>query len=219
MHSVVFTGFSSEALSSRILDAESAIVLTADACMRGGRKLVLKPIVDKAVELIADKGIVKNVLVYKSLGEKINWEDSRDLDLEEQMEALGDDWYIPCEVLNAEDPLFLLYTSGSTGKPKGIVHTQAGYILYAMLTTEHVYDLRPGDVYACVADIGWITGHSYVVYGPLANGSTTVVFESTPLYPDAGRYWEMVQRLKVTQFYKVFHKKVCVRFRKLSEKF
>merc|ERR1711981_757504 len=117
------------------------------------------------------------------------------------MDDLKNEWYVEPEPMNAEDPLFLLYTSGSTGRPKGILHTQAGYILYAMMTTKYVFDLQESDIYACVADIGWITGHSYVVYGPLANGSTSVVFESTPLYPDAGRYWEMVQRLKVTQFY------------------
>merc|ERR1711981_156408 len=117
------------------------------------------------------------------------------------MDDLKNEWYVEPEPMNAEDPLFLLYTSGSTGKPKGILHTQAGYILFAMITTKFVYDLQEGDVYSCVADIGWITGHTYVVYGPLANGSTSVIFESTPLYPDAGRYWEMVQRLKITQFY------------------
>lgn len=199
MHSVVFTGFSSEALASRIKDAKSAIVLTADTCWRGGRKVQLKSVVDAAVKFLNGE-IVKKVLVYKRTGDEVNWSDL-DSDLEKEMENLGDDWYVEPEIMNAEDPLFLLYTSGSTGKPKGIQHTQAGYILYAMMTTKYVYDLREGDIYACVADIGWITGHTYVVYGPLANGSTSVIFESTPVYPDAGRYWEMVQRLKITQFY------------------
>lgn len=205
MHSVVFTGFSSEALASRIKDANSAVVLTADSCRRGGRTVQCKKVVDAAIDILSQddssKNIVKNVLVYKRTGDAVAWNDGVDIDLLAEMERLGDDWYVEPERMNAEDPLFLLYTSGSTGKPKGIMHTQAGYILYTMLTTKFVYDLREGDIYSCVADIGWITGHSYVVYGPLANGSTTVVFESTPLHPDAGRYWEMVERLKITQFY------------------
>lgn len=206
MHSVVFTGFSAEALASRIRDANSAVVLTADSCKRGGRTVLCKKVVDNAIKLLKEWGadsenIVKSVLVYKRTGDEVAWDAKVDFDLEQEMESLGENWFCPPESMNAEDPLFLLYTSGSTGKPKGIQHTQAGYILYAMLTTKYVYNLQEGDIYCCVADIGWITGHTYVVYGPLANGSTTVVFESTPLYPDAGRYWEMVERLKVTQFY------------------
>lgn len=200
MHSVVFTGFSSEALASRIMDANSKVILTANSCKRGGRTINIKNIVDKAVEL-CDEGVVSSVLMHKRTDDEVEWNETHDVDLDQAMVDLGDDWNVEPVSMNAEDPLFLLYTSGSTGRPKGILHTQAGYLLYAMMTTKYVFDLQENDIYACVADIGWITGHSYVVYGPLANGSTSVVFESTPVYPDAGRYWEMVQRLKVTQFY------------------
>lgn len=196
VHSVVFAGFSAEALSARINDADSKIVITADEGLRGAKKIKLKSTVDTALE---SSPSVRNVLVYQRTGGNISMKNQRDSYLEEEM--MNESITCEPEEMDSEDPLFILYTSGSTGKPKGVQHTQAGYLLYAMLTHKHVFRYEPGDIYACVADIGWITGHSYVVYGPLANGATSVLFESVPTYPDPGRYWEMVERLKITQFY------------------
>ncbi|CAI7997283.1 Acetyl-coenzyme A synthetase 2-like, mitochondrial [Geodia barretti] len=195
IHSVVFAGFSAEALKSRILDASASVVVTADEAVRGGKTIPLKSIVDEAV---GGCQCVQRVLVSQRTGAHVPMT-PRDLQLEQAMSEVSDS--CAPEPLDSEDPLFMLYTSGSTGKPKGILHTQAGYLLYASITQQYVFDYRPGDVYACVADIGWITGHSYVVYGPLCNGATTVLFESIPTYPDPGRYWEMVERLGVRQFY------------------
>ena len=196
IHSVVFAGFSAESLRDRILDADCVAVVTADEGVRGRKVIPLKRTVDEAI--MACPG-VKTVFVAKRTGAKVPFYPPRDIWLDEAMAAQRP--YCPAEPMDSEDLLFFLYTSGSTGKPKGIAHTTAGYLLYAKLTHKHVFGWKPGDVYACVADIGWVTGHSYVVYGPLANGATTVLFESIPTSPDAGRYWEMVDRLKITQFY------------------
>mgnify|MGYP006275144501 CR=1 FL=1 len=196
IHTVVFAGFSAEALRDRIQDAEACAVVTADQGLRGGKIIPLKRTVDEAVMACPS---VRNVFVTKRTEAKVPFFPPRDVDLDEAMAVQRP--YCPAESVDAEDTLFLLYTSGSTGRPKGIAHTTGGYLLYTALTHQYVFDYREDDVYACVADVGWITGHSYVVYGPLVNGATTVMFESTPLYPDPGRYWDMVQRHKITQFY------------------
>ncbi|MCG8481016.1 MAG: acetate--CoA ligase, partial [Spirochaetales bacterium] len=196
VHTVVFAGFSADALRDRILDAGAVAVITADQGLRGGKVIPLKRTVDEAVMASPS---VRTVFVTKRTGAKVPFFPPRDVDIDEAMASQRP--YCPPESMDAEDTLFLLYTSGSTGRPKGIAHTTAGYLLYTSLTHRYVFDYREGDVYAGVADVGWITGHSYVVYGPLANGATTVMFESTPVYPDPGRYWDMVQRHKITQFY------------------
>ncbi|XP_072168945.1 acetyl-coenzyme A synthetase 2-like, mitochondrial [Diadema setosum] len=195
VHNVVFAGFSSEALASRIIDAGAETILTTDQAIRGGKIINLKKTVDQAVAMCPK---VKRVFVSKRTGNPVPMCE-RDIPMEEAMAAESTE--CEPEVLSSEDLLFMLYTSGSTGSPKGLSHSQAGYLLYATLTHKFVFDYQPGDVYACVADIGWITGHSYVVYGPLSNGATTVLFESTPTYPDPGRYWEMVERLRINQIY------------------
>ncbi|XP_053365700.1 acetyl-coenzyme A synthetase 2-like, mitochondrial [Clarias gariepinus] len=195
VHTVVFAGFSSEALAGRIQDAECKVVITCNQGVRGGRVINLKATVDAAVKTCPS---VKSVLVAQRTNQSVPM-GKLDTSLEEAMASESS--VCPPEPMDSEDMLFLLYTSGSTGKPKGIVHTQAGYLLYTSLTHQYVFDYCPGDVFGCVADVGWITGHSYVVYGPLANGGTTVLFESTPVYPDPGRYWETVERLRINQFY------------------
>ncbi|XP_010776008.1 acetyl-coenzyme A synthetase 2-like, mitochondrial isoform X2 [Notothenia coriiceps] len=194
-HNVVFAGFSAEALAERIRDAQSSTVITVNQGVRAGKVTELKRTVDAAVK---DCPSVQQVLVAMRTENPVTMT-AKDMDMEEEM--LKEDVVCEPEAMDSEDVLFLLYTSGSTGKPKGVVHTQAGYLLYAALTHRYVFSYEDGDVFGCVADIGWITGHSYSVYGPLANGGTTVLFESTPIYPDPGRYWEMVQRLKINQFY------------------
>ncbi|MGQ1786701.1 MULTISPECIES: acetate--CoA ligase [unclassified Saccharicrinis] len=196
VHSVVFAGFSAEALRDRINDAKCKAVITANEGLRGRRLIPLKRIVDEAVIACPT---VQHIFVAKRTDSKVPFFEPRDVWLNEAMEAERP--YCPIEHMDSEDTLFLLYTSGSTGKPKGLAHTTAGYLLYTALTHKYVFDYQPGDIFACVADIGWVTGHSYVVYGPLVNGATTVIFESVPNYPDSGRYWEMVERLKITQFY------------------
>jgi acetyl-CoA synthetase len=196
VHSVVFAGFSAEALRDRINDAKCKAVITANEGVRGKRIVPLKRTVDEAVMACPS---IEHVFVARRTESKVPFYAPRDIWLDEAMKAERP--YCPIEHLDAEDTLFLLYTSGSTGKPKGMAHTTAGYLLFAAMTHKYVFDINEGDIYACVADIGWITGHTYVVYGPLANGGTTVLFESVPNYPDAGRYWEMVERLKITQFY------------------
>lgn len=195
VHTVVFAGFSSEALAGRIQDAQCKAVVTCDQGVRGGKLINLKATVDTAVTSCPT---VQHVFVSQRT-EKPAVMGQLDIPLEEVMSSMSP--VCPPEPLDSEDLLFLLYTSGSTGKPKGIVHTQAGYLLYTSLTHQYVFDHQDGDVFGCVADVGWITGHSYVVYGPLSNGATTVLFESTPIYPDPGRYWETVERLRITQFY------------------
>jgi acetyl-CoA synthetase len=196
VHSVVFAGFSAESLRDRINDSQCKAVITADEGLRAKKIIPLKRTVDEAIMACPS---VKNVFVAQRTGNKIPFFPPRDIWLHEAMDAERP--YCPIEHMDSEDTLFLLYTSGSTGKPKGISHTTAGYLLFAAMTHKYVFDYQPGEVFACVADVGWITGHSYVLYGPLLNGATTVMFESIPTYPDAGRYWEMVQRLKINQFY------------------
>ncbi|XP_072121764.1 acetyl-coenzyme A synthetase 2-like, mitochondrial isoform X2 [Mobula birostris] len=195
VHMVVFAGFSSQALAGRICDAQCKVVITCNQGVRGGRIIELKRTVDEAVKTCPT---VRHVFVGQRTDKKVPMGEI-DIPLEEEMEK--EQPVCDPESMESEDLLFLLYTSGSTGKPKGLVHTQAGYLLYASLTHKYVFDYQEGDIHGCVADIGWITGHSYVVYGPLSNGGTTVLFESTPIYPDPGRYWETVQRLKINQFY------------------
>lgn len=196
VHSVVFAGFSAESLRDRINDAKCKMVITADEGVRGKKIIQLKRLVDEAVLACPT---VKHVLVAQRTGNKVPFYAPRDIWMREAMNAERP--YCPIEHMDSEDTLFLLYTSGSTGKPKGVAHTTAGYLLYTAITHKHVFDYRDGEIFACVADIGWVTGHSYVVYGPLLNGATTVIFESLPTYPNSGRYWEMVERLKINQFY------------------
>ena len=197
-HSVVFGGFSAQSLRDRIEGAGAVMVITADEQARGGKNLPLKTIVDEAINLGGCE-TVKDVVVYRRTGGNIAWNATRDRWLHEEMQAQGE----ACEPewVGAEHPLFLLYTSGSTGKPKGVQHSTGGYLLHAALTTQWTFDLRPDDVFWCTADIGWVTGHSYITYGPLALGGTEVVFEGIPTYPDAGRFWKMIQDHKVSIFY------------------
>ena len=197
IHSVVFGGFSAEALKDRIEDAGAKLVITADGAFRKGKPYLLKPVVDEALSQGGNS--VEKVLVVRRNGESIAMQEGRDEWYHDLIDAQSSE--CPFEVMDSEDPLFLLYTSGSTGKPKGVQHSQAGYILWAQMTMEWVFDLREGDVFWCTADIGWITGHTYIVYGPLAAGTTTVMFEGVPTYPDAGRAWKMVEKHKITQFY------------------
>ena len=197
IHSIVFGGFSADALRDRIEDAKAKLVITADGAYRKGKPYLLKPVVDEALKDGGDS--VEAVLVVRRNNEEIFWQDGRDYDYNDLINNYSD--VCPFEPMDSEDPLFLLYTSGSTGKPKGVQHSQAGYILWAQMTMEWVFDLREGDVFWCTADIGWITGHTYIVYGPLAAGTTTVMFEGVPTYPDAGRAWKMVEQHNITQFY------------------
>jgi acetyl-CoA synthetase len=196
VHSVVFGGFSSEALRDRIVDAKCKVVVTANEGLRGGKRVPLKKTVDRAIEGMS---MVETVLVARRTDGDVPMEAGRDLWLDEEMtrqrSTCTNEW------MGSEDPLFILYTSGSTGKPKGLLHTTGGYLTYAAFTHKMVFDYHPGDIYFCAADIGWVTGHSYIVYGPLANGATSVIFESTPLYPDAGRYWQIVDDLGVNILY------------------
>ncbi|SDL41494.1 acetate--CoA ligase [Kriegella aquimaris] len=196
IHSVVFAGFSAHALSTRINDSDCKLVLTSDGSFRGNKTIDLKGIVDKALD---DCPGVHTVLVAKRIDSEIKMKEGRD----KWLQPLLDDAYADCvaEIMDAEDPLFILYTSGSTGKPKGMVHTTGGYMVYTAYTFKNIFQYREDDVYWCTADIGWITGHSYIVYGPLANGATTVMFEGVPSYPDYGRFWEVVEKHKVNQFY------------------
>ena len=196
IHSIVFAGFSADALANRINGSDAEVVITADYAPRGGRQTPLKSNVDAALLHCNDK--VK-CLVVKRTGGQTTWIEGRDFDYNE-MALEADDYSRPAE-MNAEDPLFILYTSGSTGQPKGVVHCTGGYLLYAAMTHQHTFDYHDGDVFWCTADVGWVTGHSYIVYGPLANGATTIMFEGVPTYPDASRFWQVVDKHKVNQFY------------------
>ena len=197
IHSIVFGGFSSEALKDRIEDAEAKVVITADGAYRKGKPYMLKQVVDDALSQGGES--VEAVLVVKRNNEETAWVEGRDHNYNELI--VHQHAECPFEAMDSEDPLFLLYTSGSTGKPKGVQHNTAGYILWAQMTMEWVFDIKESDVYWCTADIGWITGHTYIIYGPLAAGATTVMFEGVPTYPDAGRAWKMVQDHKINQFY------------------
>ena len=196
IHSVVFGGFSSESLKDRILDANCELVITADVGIRGGKKISLKKNVDKAIQYCPN---IKNTLIIKRTGDSIAWNPDKDLWYEELKEKVSD----TCdpEPMNSEDPLFILYTSGSTGKPKGVLHTTAGYLLGAHVSFKYLFGIKDSDIYWCTADVGWITGHTYILYGPLSNGSTTIMFEGIPTYPDASRCWQICDKYNVSVFY------------------
>lgn len=195
-HSIVFGGFSPDALADRIENSDCSVLITADQGLRGGRKVALKSNADIACEKSDN---IKRMVVVKRGGEDVEWTDGRDLWYHELVEAANDD--CPVEEVDAEDPLFILYTSGSTGKPKGVLHTSGGYLLHAAMTHKYIFDYKDGDVYWCTADVGWVTGHSYIVYGPLANGATTMMFEGIPTYPSVSRFWDIIDKHKVNIFY------------------
>ena len=196
VHSIVFGGFSPEALKDRVQDSDCQVVITADEGPRGGKSVPLKANVDKAV---ADCPNVHTVLVVRRTGGEVDWTGGRDVWMHEAMDAASPD--CEPEPMDAEDPLFILYTSGSTGKPKGVLHTTGGYQLFTAMTHKYIFDYHDGDVYWCTADVGWVTGHSYIVYGPLCNGATTLMFEGVPTYPDASRFWQVVDKHQVNIFY------------------
>ena len=196
VHSVVFGGFSPDALAGRIQDCDSNMVITADEGVRGGRPIPLKANTDAALESCPD---CKKVIVVRRTGGDIAWIDGRDVWYHEAMSGASAD--CPPEEMNAEDPMFILYTSGSTGKPKGVLHTTGGYMVYASMTHQYVFDYHEGEIYWCTADVGWVTGHSYIVYGPLANGAVTLMFEGVPTYPDSSHFWQVVEKHKVNIFY------------------
>ncbi|MBY6203863.1 acetate--CoA ligase [Halomonas denitrificans] len=199
VHSVVFGGFSPDALAGRIVDCDSNVVITADFGRRGGRTTPLKANVDAALDNEEAAERVDSVLVVRNTGDEVAWNDERDRWLDEELARVDGD--CPAEEMNAEDPLFILYTSGSTGKPKGVLHTSGGYLVYASYSHELVFDYHEGDIYWCTADVGWITGHSYIVYGPLANGATTLMFEGVPSHPDHRRFWQVCDKHRVNLFY------------------
>ncbi len=199
VHSVVFGGFSPEALRGRIEDCESTVVVTADEGIRGAKAVPLKDNVDKAIAGLSAGARVDTVVVVRRTGGSIDWREGRDHWYHELTDEAPTQ--CPAEVMNAEDPLFILYTSGSTGKPKGVLHTTGGYLVFASLTHQYVFDYHDGDIYWCTADVGWVTGHSYIVYGPLANGAITLMFEGVPNYPDSSRFWQVVDKHQVNIFY------------------
>ena len=200
VHSIVFGGFSPDALAGRIEDCRSDFVVTADEGLRGGKTVPLKGNLDTAIQIAATQGAhVRHVLCVKRTGGAIDWEPGRDVWYHEAVEEASSD--CEPEAMNAEDPLFILYTSGSTGRPKGVLHTTGGYLVWASMTHEYVFDYHEGDIYWCTADVGWVTGHSYIVYGPLANGATTLMFEGVPNYPSPSRFWDVVDKHRVNQFY------------------
>ena len=196
IHSIIFGGFSPDSIATRINDCESDYVITADEGVRGGKIIPLKKIADEAMMQCPN---VKKCVVVKRTGNSVNWDDERDVSYDEITKNVSD----KCapEEMNAEDPLFILYTSGSTGKPKGVLHTTGGYMVYASMTHQYIFDYKPKDIYFCSADIGWVTGHSYIIYGPLSNGATTLMFEGIPTYPDSSRWWKIIDKYKVNIFY------------------
>ncbi|MFT7690982.1 MAG: acetyl-CoA synthetase, partial [Porticoccaceae bacterium] len=196
VHSVVFGGFSPDALKDRILDSDCQVVITADEGLRAGKAIALKANTDKALANCPD---VHTCLVVRRTGGAIDWQESRDIWYQESMESVSQD--CAPETMDAEDPLFILYTSGSTGKPKGVVHSTGGYLLMAAMTHKYTFDYKDGDVFWCTADVGWVTGHSYILYGPLCNGAITLMFEGVPTYPDASRFWQVIDKHQVNQFY------------------
>ncbi|MBF0369774.1 MAG: acetate--CoA ligase [Magnetococcales bacterium] len=196
VHSVVFGGFSPDALRDRILDSDCQAVITADEGLRGSKSIPLRKNVDAAVAQCPN---VHTVFTVRHTGGNIAWQEGRDVWYHDAIAAADPD--CPCEVMDAEDPLFILYTSGSTGTPKGVLHTTGGYLLYAAITQKYIFDCQDGDIYWCTADVGWITGHTYILYGPLANGATTIMFEGVPTYPDAGRFWQVIDKHQVNIFY------------------
>ena len=199
VHSIVFGGFSPDALAGRIIGCDSNTVITCDQGLRGGRKIPLKDNVDAACKIEGVMDSLNTVIVIRHTGGDIDWVEGRDVWYHDEVETVDDD--CPCEEMNAEDPLFILYTSGSTGKPKGVLHTTGGYMVYASYTHEIVFDYHDGDVYWCTADVGWVTGHSYIVDGPLANGAITLMFEGVPSYPDSSRFWQVVDKHEVNVVY------------------
>jgi len=200
VHSIVFGGFSPDSLAGRILDAQSNFIITADEGVRGGKKIPLKANTDAAIAKAALAGhTVDHVVVVRRTGGKVEMDPVRDVWHHEAVKVVTAE--CPCEPMNAEDPLFILYTSGSTGKPKGVLHTTGGYLVYVAMTHQYVFDYHEGDIYWCTADVGWVTGHSYVIYGPLANGATTVMFDGVPTYPDYSRNWDVIDKHKITIFY------------------
>ena len=196
VHSIIFGGFSAESIAGRIKDCDSEFVITADEGVRGGKIIPLKSTTDKALELCPN---VKKCLIIKRTGNKVNITKDRDIYFDQLVKDVDD--YCEAEIMNAEDPLFILYTSGSTGKPKGVMHTTGGYIVYTSMTHEYIFNYKLGDIYWCTADIGWITGHSYIIYGPLSNGATTLMFEGVPNYPDFSRFWQIIDKHQVNIFY------------------
>ena len=196
IHSIIFGGFSPDSIATRINDCESDYVITADEGVRGGKIIPLKKIADEAMMQCPN---VKKCIVVKRTGNQVNWDNERDISYDEMLSGVSDKC-VP-EEMNAEDPLFILYTSGSTGKPKGVLHTTGGYMVYASMTHQYIFDYKNRDVYWCTADIGWVTGHSYIIYGPLSNGATTIMFEGIPNYPNSSRWWQIVDKYKVNIFY------------------
>jgi acetyl-CoA synthetase len=196
VHSIVFGGFSPDSLRDRILDSDCQTLITADEGVRGGKAVALKKNADKA---LADCPNVHTCVVIRRTGGDVDWQEGRDVWYDELMADASSD--CPAEEMDAEDPLFILYTSGSTGKPKGVLHTTGGYLLFAAMTHKYVFDYHDGDIYWCTADVGWVTGHTYIVYGPLANGATTLMFEGIPTYPDTSRFWQVIDKHQVNQFY------------------